>query len=128
MGCNLYLEDERGARLAELLDPRDYLGWAVQLPSASPTVCLRFIDPYGNTVFNRLQVAALIPELLALRQLATEAAIARLAERKFGTAWQHEALQRQLSASAVNAHIDNTLELARRCEAEPHLYLKFYGD
>jgi hypothetical protein len=128
MGCDLHLEDERGAQLADLPDPRDYVGWAVGLASASPTVCLRFIDPYGDTVFNRGQAPVLIQELVMARDLVTESAIAKLAEARFGTTWQHDAQLRQLSASAVKAHIDKMLDLARRCEAEPHLYLKFYGD
>ncbi len=32
-----------------------------------PSPCLRFVDPFGDTVFNRLQVPELRAELTALR-------------------------------------------------------------
>ena len=128
MGCDLSLEDEHGARIAELHDPRNYVPCIVGLASESATICLRFIDPYGDTVFNSIQAPVFIDELVAARQLATETAIASVAQRQFGAAWQREAALRQLSASAVQGHIDQMLQLARRCVAEGALYLKFYGD
>lgn len=36
------------------------------------TVCLRFIDPYGDTTFNQLQLPVLIEELRALESAAPD--------------------------------------------------------
>ena len=64
--------------------------------------CLNRVDWYGDTVFNPLQVAVVREEL------------ARLMEG--GAAPE---------AVALLTRIDG---LAARCQSEPHLYLKFYGD
>jgi hypothetical protein len=100
MGLDVSLETEKGdivdsvpdasGRLARLLPPRD--------PDAYPF--LRYVDDYGDTVFNRLQMAQVIPEL---EQLAGEFPA------------DSEIL------AAVHA-------LAERCAREIHLYLRFYGD
>lgn len=63
--------------------------------------CLRFVDVYGDTVFNRLQMAQLLVE------------------------WD------QLSARANEADtpvVEEVRGLIRRCQAEPQTYVKFYGD
>jgi hypothetical protein len=40
--------------------------WLLRLAALDPTICRRFIDPYGTTVFNSLQIPALQAELSAL--------------------------------------------------------------
>ena len=65
-----------------------------------PTI--RYIDRYGNTVFNALQMQSVIPELEKLRERATTEAQRRV--------------------------VDGVLDLARMCSEEPHLYLVFVGD
>jgi len=64
--------------------------------------CLRFIDPYGQTVFNRLQMPTFIAEWEK---------ISRLAE----TPEDQELLARVAA-------------LARRCRDEEGFYLRFIGD
>ena len=128
MGCDLRLESENDSQLDELPDPRGYVGVVVELAAASKTMCLRFIDPYGDTTFNRVQVPVLIEELLATRELVTDEAIAQLAQRRYGAAWRDEAVSRALSSQAVRAHVEQMLKLARRCHDNVHTYLKFYGD
>ncbi len=64
--------------------------------------CLRFVDPYGDTVFNHYQVAPLLEDLRLLRQLCDIT--------------QHETAIQQVEA------------LIERCQTEPHLYLKLIGD
>jgi len=63
---------------------------------------LRFVDWYGNTIFNRMQVEELLGEW------------SRLYERAQSDEDKH--LLREIEA------------LAKRCLDEPHLYLKFEGD
>jgi hypothetical protein len=55
------LETERGEEV-RFLDPDDRVNRLVVVADAA-TACSRFIDPYGNTVFNSLQAAVLANEL-----------------------------------------------------------------
>lgn len=64
--------------------------------------CLRFVDFWGDTTFNGLQMRALIPEL-----------------------------DRLIAATSLpEAHqlLQNIRELAERCRDEIHLYPRFIGD
>jgi hypothetical protein len=65
-------------------------------------VCLRFIDPYGDTTFNQLQIPHLAKEL--------------------------EQILASLPAGAVREHCEKVLLMARKAEGETHTYLKFYAD
>jgi hypothetical protein len=64
--------------------------------------CLGVVDPYGDTIFNRLQMPFLLDELA------------------------------RLDLSSVNESERRGLlrleALAIRCQEEPHLYLRFIGD
>jgi hypothetical protein len=64
--------------------------------------CLRFVDPYGDTVFNRLQCKALSDDLCLLRES--------------GLGGTHDALIRQIES------------LVAECQHEVHLYVRFIGD
>src|SRR5262245_6391153 len=130
MGLNVYLESERGHAEAELLDPRGYVGALMALPLHEETVCLRFIDPYGNTVFNQLQIPVLVAELEALRESVTDAAVRSLAERRLDEArranWSetvirsYEAALKEASARPLVEHLDALLALVRSATDEPH--------
>ena len=102
MGIDVRLEDERGRLRAAVPDPHGRL--AVLLAGAVDCgpVCLRFIDPYGDTTFNRHQMATLVPELEAAVRGARDAASAE--------------------------HGLAVLRLSRSCRDGVHLYLKFVGD
>ena len=69
-------------------------------PMTPPRRVLRFIDWYGDTVFNHLQIPSFLAEWATLKPRGQE--------------------ERSL--------LDQVAALARRVEGEPHLYLKFYGD
>lgn len=64
MAIDLEWQDERGALLARYDGPALYEKdvWRV----GPESVCVRFIDPYGNTTFNVLQIDALVSELAAI--------------------------------------------------------------
>jgi len=138
MGVNLFTEDERGARLAELLDPHGFVGCIVALAGHEKTVCLRFVDPYGDTLFNQLQIPVLIRELEAARDLITDERVAELGQEKLESArkagWAPMVIQsiessnRTLTATDIRAHLERVLNLARRTQGKAHTYLKFYGD
>ena len=60
MGVNAQITDERGAVFAEVLYSRHVIPGILRLPAVEGTACLCFIDPFGDTVFTRLQMPALI--------------------------------------------------------------------
>jgi len=138
MGVNLYMEDEAGAKLAEVLDPRGFVGCIVSLAGNENTVCLRFIDPYGDTVFNQLQIPVLIRELEAARGLISDERVTQIGQHEIESArrakWAPTVIQsiessnRTLAASDIRAHLERVLDLARRAQGKVHTYLKFYGD
>lgn len=61
-GAAVIWQDENGAELGRFLTP----GYDDRLFSTVwtyRTTCLRFVDPYGDTVFNQVQLPVLIAEL-----------------------------------------------------------------
>ena len=134
MGIKVRWEAESGRQLEELLDPQNYLGFALQLP-IDKTICLRFIDPYGDTIFNQKQIPVLINELqFVLEQVSAESVAVwidvlkaqskmfDLPPKVIGTRTKN------ISASAISGHIRQILELANRSMGKTHTYLKFYGE
>jgi hypothetical protein len=100
VGVNVELQDERGATLKVVFDSESVL--ARPLPGGDTSYpCLRSIDRYGDTMFNRLQVPLLIEEINRLRNGA---------------------------ADNLLEILDEVERLAQHSLAEPHLYLKFVGD
>jgi len=95
---SVLVQDERGIAIGERVDlPTDLFPKADDMRF----VCLRFVDPYGDTFFNRLQVQAVLVDLQLLK-----------------TTKNKEQLE-----------LIHRLEtLVRACEKEPHLYLRFIGD
>ncbi|HEX9053772.1 MAG TPA: hypothetical protein VF830_02605 [Gemmatimonadales bacterium] len=94
-------QDERGLTLARYEGPplaRDHL---TRDPANPATVCLRFIDPYGDTIFNQWQLPTLIRELEALAATGPE----------------------------EDAHVVRALlPFLRRAQSKVHTYIKFIGD
>jgi hypothetical protein len=102
MGLDVELQDERGDARASTGDPKNLLGGL--LPANDDQACpfLASIDPYGDTVFNRLQMDRFLSEWARVMTKA------RTPEER-------------ALVSAIQA-------LACRCRDEVHLYLKFIGD
>ena len=102
MGIDARIESESGELIEELPD-LDRLVEAL-LPDFNDetSVCLRFIDPYGDTTFNQGQLPVLI---LELAQAASKA-----------------------NDSAVKAHGHKLMALAEKANGHVHTYLKFVGD
>jgi hypothetical protein len=100
MGLDATLEDEFGEELDALADEDGRLSaaWPVGNP-AYPL--LRHVDPEGTTLYNRLQLAAALPEFEAFALAAPP----------------------ELKPAA-----SRLLKFARKGAAEPHLYLRFLGD
>jgi len=102
MGLTITVETEEGERIEQIADPLNHLHRLLPSHDDQTYQCLRCIDWYGDTVFNRLQMETFLTELDRVRRAARSPAEIELL-----------------------AQIE---KLARRCKAEPHLYLKFYGD
>jgi hypothetical protein len=72
MGIDARIGMELERCVAELLDPHNRVNWLLRLAILDSTRCLQFIDPYGDTVFNRLQIPVLQSECSALALRLTE--------------------------------------------------------
>ncbi len=102
MGITAVLETEKGEAITTVDDPANLLHKILPAPNDAGFQWANTIDWYADTTFNRIQA----------RLLRTE--WARLVERTPDE-----------SARKLLMSIDDLLE---RCDAEQHLYVKFYGD
>ena len=100
VGCAL--ETERGKTIARVEDPQEMLNSLIPPITETGFQCWRFIDEYGETVFNARQ----------MDQFLEETAIPRTRTK------EPEALR----------VLESIEELARRCQGQIHTYLRFSGD
>jgi hypothetical protein len=91
-----------GTRVDEVGDPKNYLGKLLPELDGENCPVLGGIDPYGDTIFNRIQMRRFLVEWM---EVSTKAETAE---------------ERQL--------VSKIEELARRCRDEVHLYIRFVGD
>ena len=101
MGIDVLLEDAERKPIQECHDPQQAFSRFLRSGDFSATACLRFIDPFGDTVFNRGQAAVLVEELTAAREGAD---------------------------AEAQRYIDNAIRLARLASRKVHLYVRFVGD
>lgn len=94
MAWTIILEDENKEPVSALSDELDisFNG------DMSNFKLLRYLDAYGDTIFNRLQMDDLINDLQSLKMIE------------------------------ANPLLDEIKILAERCKNEEHTYLAFYGD
>lgn len=102
MGVNVRWEDENGKRIEEILDPHMCISRLILNTDLARTTCLQFIDPYGDTTFNRLQIPILIEEL--------------------------ESVVKKVQDDGIGDHLRRVIDLAEKSQDEIHTYLKFYRD
>ena len=100
MGINVQLEDEGGGVIEAVQDPRSLTKQA--LIDHKESVCLRFVNPYGDAVFNQMQAPVLLSEL-------------KNAQNKKLTAEAHE-------------HLRSVISLVERAQGQTHTYIRFVGD
>src|SRR5437879_6092020 len=93
---NIVMQDEHGCDLSERINVRSSL---VAKNGEVQFVCLRFVDPYGDTVFNRIQMEFVLKDL--------------------------DLLESQNQKEEDRSLIEEIKTLCLRCQSEPHLYLKF---
>lgn len=102
MGVNLRLQTEKGEVLAELIDSTGLVAQGLPSDIDNTYACLQFVDLYGDTVFNRLQIPHLIKDL--------------------------ERVVSESRNEQVQAHYTQMKILSERGNLKPHLYIKFIGD
>lgn len=102
LALEIYLQDADGNTLEYEPDLDGVLDKILGNSDERAFELIGFIDPYGNTVFNRLQMAKFLDE------------------------W--DVLTAKVSSESERAYLGKISALARRVAREPHLYLKFEGD
>ncbi len=102
MGINARIESETGEQIQELLDLHGLVEKLLPDFNDETSICLRFVDPYGDTTFNQGQLPVFIRELTSAIKAADE--------------------------PDVKAHGQKLLGLAKKANGQVHTYLKFYGD
>jgi hypothetical protein len=63
MGIDITLEDENGEELNRVNDNHNKVIKLLPHEGDLSSCCLKFVDPYGDTIFNALQIPFLIKEL-----------------------------------------------------------------
>ena len=108
------LRNERGERIGRLPDPSggafdaagDFDGLLplaeALWPLAASYLLLRYVDPYGDTVFNQLQMDDLLRDIDTAEHLA--------------------------SSDVERRGLDRLRVIAQRCRNSVHLYVWFVGD
>jgi hypothetical protein len=102
MGMAIQLEDQQGKVLEEIPDLESLLARLFPSWDDDTFHCLRYIDPWGETTFNHLQMDEVISELRRIRK--------------------------KTAVEAERAFIDAIEGMATRCKEGEHRYLKFLGD
>jgi hypothetical protein len=103
MGIDLEWIDENGAQRQFISDAKgEFLSFILEAREFNTTVCLRFIDPFGNTMFNQRQLATLATEL--------------------------ESKASSVRASDTAQQILRFARLVRTAEGKCHTYIRFVGD
>src|SRR6266699_1530442 len=92
------LETEDGEVLGQVNDGDDLLHRLLPRPDDESFHCLRFVDWYGGTVFNRAQAERILVEL--------------------------DVLQRRASSPSERQLFERIEQLARQCRDGVHLYLR----
>jgi len=101
MAIDVLLQDIKGAKQDEVCDLYGYLSKLWPLGDGHIPL-LQNIDPYDDVIFNGAQMAQVIEELNRLMGLA--------------------------STDAQKSVIRAVIDVAVRCQSNPHIYLRFKGD
>jgi hypothetical protein len=144
MGVDVQLQTEDGRPIERLGDARGSMAKFLLMVDADATACLRFIDPYGDTTFNSLQLPVLETEVKTHLSNLDLARLRANREHRLAEAirlgWQAtviEQLREGLGNAAsdaeelqdVKSHLGQVVELIGRARrAGAHTYLRFIGD
>jgi hypothetical protein len=137
MGIDARIETERGNCIADVPDPKSYVSWILGSVDLDATVCLRFIDPYGDTIFNRAQLDVVLSELETIKPKLEprrlESAKKLYLDR--AAAWPERATKEAhiytslVSIDDVRGHLDQLMSLVRHAiDQGPNHYVRFVSD
>ena len=105
MGIDVAVVDENQVETHVIGDLRNYiakLAISGEWLKMEGSVCLRFIDAYGLTIFNQAQLPVLLSELEHTASLQTN--------------------------SEIRSHIQEVCRLVSSAKGKVHMYIKFIGD
>lgn len=98
----IHVQDENGNILKTLLDTRGVVERTIGKHKLPESCCWKFIDIYGDTTFNWMQIKTLIGELEKITQNTDQ-----VGDNKF---------------------LGELISLSNESLSHPHQYLKFVGD
>ncbi len=138
MGIEVVWQDERGKEIERVGDPLNRLTLVVLAFPLDHCKCLCFLDPYGDTYFNRLQIPVFLKEIEEVELSITDTAIKNYYEERAILAkeakWQEaaiaqiEASKAASQAESIKDHLRAIAGLAKRSINEVHTYLRCIGD
>ena len=104
MGIDVAWVDEQHAQKQFVADTGQ---WITRLatsrwPRLSTSVCLRFVEPWADAVFNQSQIPELVNELRSEIEVAAD--------------------------SGTRAHLEKVVGLVEKAVGQTHTYIKFIGD
>jgi hypothetical protein len=99
MAININWQDENGQVIDEC---PVWIDWRFDHPDIKNTKCLGFIDDWGDTTFNQLQIPVLIQEL--------------------------ESMLPHCRDEKIRTKLETLITFVRKAEGEIHTYIKFIGD
>ncbi len=102
MGIDVRVETESGEVQDEVLDDGNLTDKLLPDREDGASPCLRFVDPFGDTLFNHIQIPLVIGELEKKLRCATKA--------------------------EIKAHCEAILSLLRAARGEEHTYVRFSGE
>ena len=102
MPFRICLQDETGETIESVTDVHGILDGLMPFDERDTFPTIGYIDPYGDTTFNRIQMEPFLAEWRSLHARCADSAVAEMLKKV-----EH---------------------LATQCLNEPHWYLKFEGD
>lgn len=103
MGIDVALTNETHEKQAVVLDPSGHMTiLMLEAHRDSSSICLRFVDPWGDTIFNPLQIPHLLDEL-----------------KRF---------ENQVRDEQQSRHLADVIRLVESAVDQVHTYVRFIGD
>jgi hypothetical protein len=102
VGIDVKRETEFGEQESVVLDPRALMPALLSRCRDRQWRLIQYIDPYGNTVFNQLQIPELLDELNALRAFA--------------------------GSEDEQTFLGAVIDLIEGTKNQVHTYVRFFGD
>lgn len=113
----LVWQDERGKEIDSCNDVNGNFALALWVANKEKTTCLQYIDPYGDTYFNVIQIPILIEELKELISTFRKLKVKTI-ESNYG----------DVSVEDVCKQISSYIDFSKKAVGKNHTYLRFVGD